>query len=193
MNPAEIAVLILASGQSRRFGEGNKLLAPFRGQPLGAHVLMATTSFPSCYAVVPTAESPLIDLYTEAGVRIVSNPTPEAGQGASLALGISEIMHGNAKAALIVLADMPFIAPTDLEAVCAALGAADVVASERDGRLMPPVLFSRAHFEALSRLSGEAGGRDYLRQLKDVHRVPLRDEAAIDIDTEESLYRYDQA
>ncbi|RFB05249.1 nucleotidyltransferase family protein [Parvularcula marina] len=193
MNPAVIAVLILASGQSRRFGEGNKLLAPFRGQPLGAHVLAATKGFPSRYAVVPTAESPLIDLYTEAGVQIVPNPNPEEGQGASLALGISEIKRGDAKAALIVLADMPFIIPRDLKAVCAAVGAADVVASEREGRLMPPVLFSRAHFEALSRLRGEVGGRDYLRQHKDIRRVPLRDEAAIDIDTEESLHRYDQA
>jgi len=193
MNPAEIAVLILASGQSRRFGEGNKLLAPFRGQPLGAHVLAATKGFLNRYAVVSTAESPLIDLYTEAGVQIVPNPIPEEGQGSSLALGISEIMRGDAKVALIVLADMPFIAPSDLEVLCAALGGADAVASERQGHLMPPVLFSRAHFEALSRLSGEAGGRDYLRQLKNVRRVPLRDDASIDIDTEESLHRYDQA
>src|SRR4030067_1591138 len=46
--PGSVGAIIAAAGQSRRFGEGDKLFAPLAGRPLISHTLMA---FEVCRAV----------------------------------------------------------------------------------------------------------------------------------------------
>jgi molybdenum cofactor cytidylyltransferase len=62
-----------------------------------------------------------------------------------------------------------------------------VVPSYRDGR-GPPVLFSRASFDALQALGGDAGGRSVLEALGDAAvAVPVADVAPLDVDTPDAL------
>lgn len=195
MIPDRIAALVLASGESRRFGTGNKLLAPLRGCPLATYSVEAIrgAGFAHSFAVVPAQDAKLAALYREEGVTVIANDAPETGQGASLALGTAAVAETGAEGMLVLLADMPFVTQTDLFALCGKIGTADAAASEVEGRLMPPVLFRRELFPALSKLTGDRGGRNILRQLTNVTAVPLSEQATMDLDTQGDFTRAESA
>ncbi|MBI3113561.1 MAG: NTP transferase domain-containing protein, partial [Rhodospirillales bacterium] len=81
------------------------------------------------------------------------------GMGGSIGRGVAALPP--AAAAVILLGDMPEIVPATIRALIGAFAAAgkDIcvpVAEERRGN---PVLFGRAHFEALGSIHGDRGGK----------------------------------
>jgi len=185
------AAVILASGLSQRFGAADKLMALLKGSPVASYIAKTVGQLPfhSAVAVVPADKAPLAALFDAEGITPVLNPSAADGQGASLALGITHIQHSQVDAALVLLADMPFVTLGHLNALASSLKTSDAAASVANGIQQPPILFSASTFPALASLSGDKGGKALLRELEDVVDVELSTAEAIDIDTPETLAR----
>jgi len=137
----EACALVLAGGESRRFGS-DKALAQFRGQPLLAHVLrgLASAGFaqialaakePRRYAAVAA------EIEYVSGGRVELLPdvrpfqTPLAGLAAGLRASRYELVFACA-------ADMPFAADAALvDALFAAVQGHDAAVPEAGGSLQP--------------------------------------------------------
>jgi molybdenum cofactor cytidylyltransferase len=159
----QVAAIFLAAGRSSRFGAGDKLLAPLGGVPLALHAAKAIVELAPArrIAICPDRDGALAALLAAEGFEIVVNPNPGHGLSESLRLGIGAIRPGPEQAALLCLADMPFVRAAHLEALLDRFDAdaAPVVASSRDGVPMPPALFARSLFGTLESASGDQGGR----------------------------------
>ena len=183
LRPDKIALIVLAAGLSSRFGHGHKLEQDLFGKPVGLHAVetLAPLSFAARIAVIgPSAPD-----YARSDYQVVTNPNPAAGMSGSIALGLAAASSARIEAALIILADMPFVTESHVCRILQAYGPQHtIVASLASGRAMPPALFGRAHFGRLMSLSGDAGARNLLRQAK---QVPAPPETLIDIDTPAQL------
>jgi molybdenum cofactor cytidylyltransferase len=149
------AVIVLAAGLSRRFGEADKLMAELAGRPMVAHVLETVRAVEACQRVVVTqAGSGILGLAD--GFDVVVNPDPDAGMGLSIGLGVGAL-RADVPAVFVVLGDMPFVEASAFAALAAVEG--DIVVPLYDGRQGHPVLFRRMCFEELGRLEGQMGAK----------------------------------
>ncbi len=173
VDAANIAAILLAAGESRRFGADDKLLASLAGEPL---VLQAARRIVELapgrrIAVCRDDRGALAQLLAAQGFRIVANPHTERGLAQSLACGIAEAARGTEAAAMICLADMPFVSTCHLRNVLARFDPANapLVASTNGEAAMPPALFARALFGRLRGGVGDRGGRALLANATLVH------------------------
>ncbi|RUT34668.1 nucleotidyltransferase family protein [Arsenicitalea aurantiaca] len=162
---ADYAAIVLAAGQSRRFGSEDKLMATLKGRPLVAHGLDALGQAGIGEVIVVTGpdEGPQREALT-AGFPIVVNSEPERGMGRSIGLGAACLKPGRA-GIFVVPADMPDIAAQDYLALAEALAGHDAVRFVHEGVPGHPVLFAGALRDRLCGLDGEEGGRMLLRSL----------------------------
>jgi len=189
----EIAMLLLASGLSRRFGADDKLLAALAGQPVLSYAaaLNIPRLRPYRLAVIDADNEARGKILINQGWNIISNPEPEAGQGGSIALAFRHLRTlPQIKACVIVLADMPHIPQDYLEdLVDCATDTTSAVMSHYSGGLCPPALFKRESFDALSNLHGDKGAKSVFMRLENVSTLQLTDIMGLDIDTAEDLSR----
>jgi len=186
IDPAEIAVVLLAAGQSERFGS-DKLLVPLQGIPVALHAAARLAAMGTGWRFAVCREaSPLAAELDALGFDVVVNPDPARGLSSSLALGVERAELVGAKAVLVALADMPFVSAGHLAALLASFDpvTAPVVASERAGVPMPPALFSRNVFDDLRASKGDQGARDLLRRAA---RVAADPHELADIDRPEDI------
>lgn len=181
----DIAVILLASGQSRRFGT-DKLLADLCGRPvlIYAAETAASLSFGGYFAVTGGSEERAKRLIT-AGFTTFTNPSPGDGQGSSLAIGASQVIAAGYKYALIMLADMPLVSAAHLQTLISRKTAGESVMSSAAGMLMPPAIFSGDALMSLTQIAGDRGaGRDAKAS---AIAVPIDAHSALDIDTPAEL------
>lgn len=142
----ECVAVLLCAGLSRRFGFGNKLLAPVRGRPLAAHAaeLCSGVPFARRFAVVPQSEPALNALLLDFRFSLLVNSKPEAGKDSSLRLGLAAALAHEPRGAVILLGDMPHVTLAHLKTLSAA--AADEVAaiSVAHDVISPPTLIPSA-------------------------------------------------
>ena len=156
-----VAAVILAAGESRRFG-APKQMAVLDGQTLLEHVLQraATAGLAPVVAVVPvwlTRPAAMDDPQ----LRWVRNPHPERGMSHSLRLGFAALPPG-VEAAIILLGDQPRVPPEHLAAIVAARGGRPVIATRIGEQLAPPVLIERSRFSLVDETHGDMGLREIL-------------------------------
>ena len=182
-------VAVLAAGQSRRFGTGDKLCAIFRDKPLGLHVSDALSRMKAEYRLVIAAEENhnCARGWQAAGFSVVRNPNADEGMGTSVAVAARLARRTGTDILLITLADMPLVPVSHYVALIESArerGSAAVVASTDDALRMPPAAFGSDHFDALAELGGDQGARDLLQQGQTIDCPP---EWLADIDTPEAL------
>lgn len=162
----EIVAILLAAGTSERFGHEDKLLAPLAGEALALHAARRITELAPArrIAVCRDADGPLARQLRAIGFDIAVNPNSERGLSQSLAMGIGAAVRGTERAALVCLADMPFVGAAHLRRLLARLDpvSAPVVASTDGDAVMPPALFDRSLFDALCAGEGDRGGKRLL-------------------------------
>lgn len=183
--PNDVAAVVLAAGESRRFGSP-KQLALLDGRTLLEHVLEAARSagLRPVVAVVPVwLTRPAAA--TDPGLTWVRNPAPERGMSHSLRLGLAALPP-EVEAAVVLLGDEPRVPPSHLRALVAARGPHPFVATRVDGLLVPPLLIERSHFAVALRVSGDIGLRDLVRGAPElVASVPVP--SVLDVDTPDDL------
>ncbi|BAZ94726.1 uncharacterized protein FOKN1_2352 [Thiohalobacter thiocyanaticus] len=181
--------ILLAAGQSRRFGS-DKLLQPLPdGTPLAlAAAENLRLALPETVAVVAKADGAVAGLLRAAGIPVVVNPGAEAGMGTSIACGVRA--RDSAAGWVIALADMPFIRPETIAAIAATLVDEHVIgAPAYAGKRGHPVGFGAAYRDALLKLDGDVGARGIVQaHAHRLRRVPTDDPGVLrDIDRPEDF------
>ena len=191
-----IAAVVLAAGRASRFGAGSrtsKVYALLDGRPLVAHVVAAARSSLASPIVVVTGQAgglAAAALHHDAPDLIVANPDFATGMASSLRVGLAAL-PATVAGALVLLADMPLVAPSTLDALIRRFAEepCDAVVPCFDGRPGNPVLIARGLFAAVMRLGGDAGARTLLKEAgRKVLDCPVEDAGVlVDVDTPEAL------
>jgi molybdenum cofactor cytidylyltransferase len=187
-----VAALVLAAGSGSRMGGGNKLLQPVGGVPMLRRVTNAALASRCTSVRVVTgfaaddAEACLAGL----NVAFTHNPDHPTGMASSLRCGLVAL-DADADAAVILLADMPFIDGDHIDRLIDAFDPEQpgIVVPVKDGRRGNPVLWPRALFAEMQAGEGDVGARDLLRRHAGlVVSVACEDDAIFaDIDTPAAL------
>jgi molybdenum cofactor cytidylyltransferase len=152
-----IAGILLAAGRSSRFGR-QKLLEPFRGEPLvrrSARHLLESGLAP-VVAVVP-GQADVADALSGLPLILIENRQPESGISHSIGLGLG-VLPATSAAALIGVADQPYLTSAALRTVARAFSAGRIAASRYGDHRGNPAVFDRSFFPELLRLTGDHGG-----------------------------------
>jgi molybdenum cofactor cytidylyltransferase len=171
-SPKTSAGLLLAAGLGRRFdqsGRKNKLLAKYRnGSVVGYSALNLSRAVENRIAVIRPGEPELGYQLKQFGFQIVECPDATSGMGHSLSWGVAQAMKTFDMQILVVaLADMPAVKPETIQQLLThAHTTQDIVAPIYQGKRGNPVVFQTMHFEKLSRLSGDRGASQFLKNEK---------------------------
>lgn len=185
------AAVILAAGRSSRMGEGiNKLLAEVGDRPVIRRVAEAALASRARPVIVVTGHERARVEAALAGldVSFVHNADHATGMASSLRAGIAAVPETVA-GALVVLGDMPLLAPGLLDRLMdahAPVAGRLIAAPVEGGQRGHPVLWSRRFFGELSALEGDVGARAILAANAElVAEVPVTAEegAFLDVDT----------
>ena len=139
--------VLLAAGASIRYGAEDKLLAPFRGEPLLLHAARTLRTLPlgRHIAVVRDRNSQVGDQPARAGFEIVLNADTHLGPSTSL--GTAARAAVGQESMLVCLADMPKVGVGHLDAILAPLGPESIAASSAGScGPCPPAAFTARHF-----------------------------------------------
>lgn len=176
--------MVLAAGESRRMGFA-KLLLRHRGQSLLARaVATAAQACDAVWVVVGAYPRRYGNEAKAAGADVVLNPDWREGLASSLRRGV-EALPPEFSAALILLADQPFVERDHLEALLERhrTDGCDLVLSRYQGVLGAPAVVARSLFPQIMTLRGERGARALTRVASSVGEAPLG--ATRDVDTPE--------
>jgi molybdenum cofactor guanylyltransferase len=187
--------VVLAGGQSRRFGS-DKALAQFRGMTLLEHVLRGLTALGFAQVVLTAKEPQRYAAIAFAGIELVMDEhaaqTPLAGLLAGLKASRHELVFACA-------ADMPFAADLALiDALFEAVRGHDA-AVPRGGRAEQPLCAvwrrkpALAAAEKLLMLPNPAGPRALAEQLPTVRMDWPDSKPFLDADTQEALSSLEQS
>lgn len=193
--PCNAAAVVLAAGMSRRMAAaGPKQLLLIAGKPLLQHTLESIhAAGVSEIVLVLGAEAETIQQQIPLhGARVVLNPEYRQGMGTSLRAGLAAVTSA-ADAALIILADQPFVQPETLKRLIAfhEQSPAQIVLPLYRGFRGNPVLLDRSVFPEVMGLSGDVGCRAIFgSHTEGIHKLEVDDPGILlDIDTEADLVR----
>jgi molybdenum cofactor cytidylyltransferase len=195
----QVAAVILAAGEAKRFRRSpdeTKLVAELDGKPIVRHVAEAALASRAHPVLVVTghAHEQVSSALEGLKLKRIHNRDPGAGLAASLKLAV-RTLPSTARGAVILLGDMPRIAPSLIDRLIDAFDAAPVeplaVVPVRGGRRGNPALIGRGLFAAVRMLEGDKGARDLIAARKGILELPAADSAIeIDVDTWEDLRRH---
>ncbi len=191
-----MACVILAAGESKRFGSP-KLAAGFgRGTLLGAVLRNARSSgFDSIFLVVGHQADMLLLSLGEAalnGVEIVRNPAFRSGMGSSVRAGIEAVESRGFDSAAIMLGDKPLAGPETIGPVLHAYrrSAASICAAVCSGTPGHPAVFRKRFFADLKVIPGDRGARGIMEANCDrVLAVDVDPSTQQDVDVRDDLER----
>jgi molybdenum cofactor cytidylyltransferase len=187
-----IAGIILAAGESTRFGRPKQLL-DWKGQPFVRAVAQTAIRAGLSPVVVVTGsntvqvEAAISDL----NVSIVRNENWQSGQGSSIREGIKAITSFQTGGAIFLLSDQPQINTAIIHALVEkhAEGLHTIIAPMILDTRGNPVLFDRVTFSDLMGIEGDTGGRAIFHRYK-VEYLPWHDDSLLlDVDTPEQYQR----
>ena len=190
--PASAAAILLASGFSKRFGERNKLLVPFRGKPLARYTLELVTkmNFPGGVYFVVASDEVAALVADLSNVRVIKNTAPEKGLRESVRLGV-EAAGTDAAFYLFFPCDQPFLDIGTVQGILDVRENGCIVEPRYRGKPGNPCLFSAVFREELISLDeGETPRLIKARRPEALRGVEVSNPLIIqDIDDEETFER----
>jgi molybdenum cofactor cytidylyltransferase len=191
-----VAAIILAAGKSTRMGEAKQLLRLGESTVLGQTIENVRRSAVDEIVLVLGASAEAIRRRLPAssleGLKMVVNPAYEQGMASSLRAGLSAL-DPQMGAALIVLADQPFVRPETLAQLADHYrrSKAQIVIPSYQGIRGNPVLLDRSVFAELMALEGDIGFRALFGSHPEgTVRLEVEDEGILlDIDNQEDYER----
>jgi molybdenum cofactor cytidylyltransferase len=190
--PGPVAGILLAAGTSSRMGR-NKLLFDLGGETVlrrAARTALDGGLSPLLVVLGHEAERAGREL---AGLpcQTVINPDYRQGINSSLKSGVAALPAG-VRAALVMLADMPFVTAEMIAGLVARYRASEapLVISDYEGVNAPPMLYDRALFGELLTMTGEGCGREVVKRHREEAEVLAWPAAALaDLDVPEDYAR----
>jgi molybdenum cofactor cytidylyltransferase len=153
-----IGGILLAAGFSSRFGR-QKLLESWHGEPLvrlAARRLLEAGLDP--VLAVISEEPRFRDALAGLPLGTVVNPQPERGISGSIGLGV-RALPATSPAALIAVADQPYLTPVALAELVLAFATGRIVVPRYGEVRGNPAIFDRRFFPELLTLEGDRGGQ----------------------------------
>jgi len=189
-----VAGIILAAGESTRFGRAKQLL-DWKGRPfVSAVAKTALEAGLSPVLVVTGANAEQVEpAVRNLNVTLIRNEDWRSGQGGSIKAGVRALIGKTtevAGAAIFLLTDQPQITTSILRALAEkhAEGLYPIIAPMVMDQRANPVLFDRATFPDLMMLEGDVGGRAIFHKHR-VEYLPWHDDRLLlDVDTPD-MYR----
>jgi molybdenum cofactor cytidylyltransferase len=195
---SRVAVVVLAAGDSRRFGRLKQLLPWGEGTLLSHAVDVALASHADRVGVVLGCEAEACRAALgERPATVWVNPDWAQGQSTSVRAGLAALPE-NIDAVVFHLADQPGVTPAMIDALIErhAITLAPVVWPEHAGRRGNPTLFDRVAFPELQRVTGDVGGKPVLSayaRAGQAERVAVEEPGVLlDIDTPQDLLSAEQ-
>jgi len=188
---SEIGAVVLAAGKSTRMGEPKQLLC-LDGKPLLERTLenLRNATVSDIVVVLGSAADTIRQQITFGEVRVVENAEYELGMASSLRVGLAAL-SATTDAALIVLADQPFVRHETLDRIIAQYqhSSAQIVIPMYQGFRGNPVLLDRSVFHEVMALSGDIGCRAIFGDHQDgIVKVAVDDIGILlDIDSKDDL------
>lgn len=187
---AQIGLILLAAGQSKRLGRPKQLLE-FRGETLiDRSIKTALDSI--CRPIIVVVGANAENLRGEIGkfdVELIENPEWEKGMGTSVKIGVRTLLQNYPKAsgAVLTVCDQPFVSSALINRLAEIFQTSDapIIASSYENTLGVPALFGRDLFDELANLNADEGARKIIDGHREkVFKIPFG-AGAIDVDTEQ--------
>ena len=194
-----IAGIILAAGESTRYGQTKQLL-DWRGEPFVRVVARtALDAGLSPIFVVTGANAEKVELSLKGlDIKVVQNTEWKSGQGSSIGTGIHALQPpvgltgtNRVGGAIFLLTDQPQITTSIIRALVEkhAEGLYPIVVPIVMDQRANPVLFDRSTFNDLLSIKGDMGGRAIFHKHR-VEYLPWHDDRLLlDVDTPEMYQR----
>lgn len=180
----QIVLVLLAAGDSRRFG-GNKLLADFEGKPMYRHIADQIAGLErdvfSRKLVVSQYPEILSQLGAE-GYETIENCRSDLGISHSIRLALG-VLDGREAAVCFAVCDQPRLRGATVRRLVKewkenGRGIACLSYRGRDGN---PAVFARRYEQELLRLTGDTGGRRVIRDHPEaLWRCEIEDERELE-------------
>lgn len=182
-NSTKIGALVLAAGNSSRFGS-NKLLFKINGKSVLERTLLALSGFKFWKTAVVVSNTDFDDILGN-HVEKILNKQISLGIGKSIALG-TIYLRKEVSGILILLADQPLLTLDDIKKMTDVfLGdPTKIVACSVDGEIRNPIIFPTGYFDELIKLSGDRGARGLANShIDNIVRVEVDSSHLLDIDS----------
>ncbi len=184
---ARVAAIVLAAGESRRFGQPKQLL-PVGDKTMIQHVVDIVLDSPveQVIVVLGCRAMEIGTSIADRPVQVVVNQEWKSGLSSSVRAGLAAVKP-EVDAALFVLADQPGVTTEVIAKIIERYQEtrAPIVVPTHRGQRGNPVLFDRSLFAELMRVKGDQGGRQVIAEHEDeLEEVEVQTEAIFaDIDT----------
>lgn len=195
---SSVAAVILAAGSSTRMAQAKQLLPLGSSTVLGQTIANVRRSAVEAIVLVlgssaPAIQGQLTDALGDGNdLKVVVNHNYLQGMASSLRAGLSAL-DPRVDAALIVLADQPFVRPETFDQLTNQYrhSRAQIVIPTYHGFRGNPVLLDRSVFSEVSALEGDVGCRAiFSSHLAGIVKVEVEDEGILlDIDNQEDYRR----
>lgn len=193
----DIAILILAAGNSARLGTP-KQLVDFNGKPLICHLIEQAlfVKTKAVFVVLGGNQELISPKISHLPVHTVRNEYWQNGMGQSIQTGVRAILKKHPKIAgiLMLVADQPFVSADLIYQLIQTQQAtgAKIVASTYAGNQGVPAIFDHTLFGQLLALDGQTGAKKIIQQ--DAENTPTVSfpEGIFDIDTPADLQRIEE-
>jgi molybdenum cofactor cytidylyltransferase len=186
--PNRIAGVLLAAGTSSRMGR-NKLLLELGGLSVlrrAARTALTAGLDPLLVVLGHESERARAELEGIACTPVL-NPDYASGMNSSLRAGIAAV-PADAAAAVVLLADMPFVTVEMVSEVARRWSGQPLAVSLYGDVVAPPILYSRALFgELLEMTAGDCRKRVVKRHRAEALEVPWSASALADLDVPDDV------
>ncbi|MEP0201813.1 MAG: nucleotidyltransferase family protein [Halioglobus sp.] len=183
-----VGVLLLAAGQSRRYGADKRLARLPAGETLlrASLALVLRTELPVSVCLRPDDVDLLAELSAQ-GLSVVSCDQAALGMGATLAQGMAALPPWDA--VIVMLADMPWIKSASLLELARIVTDRTITVPVFRNQRGNPVAFGREYFGQLAECQGDQGARSVvMSHAPMVIEVAVEDEGILlDVDHPDDL------
>jgi molybdenum cofactor cytidylyltransferase len=188
-----VAGIVLAAGTSTRMGH-NKLFVELEGETLVYRTVrrVADAGLDPVIVVVGHESERVRDAIGTLPCRLVLNPDYLRGVNSSLRVGIRAASEAAARAAVVVLGDMPLVTTSMIETLVITYRQSrpPLVISDYDGVNAPPMLYDRCLFDELAMSEGQGCGKHVVKRHRhEAQSLSWPAEALTDLDVPEDYER----
>lgn len=189
----QVAAVVLASGESRRFGS-NKLLADFCGRPMLSRILELASDRSISGRIAVTRTPEVQTLCGQHGFPCILHQEPFLSD--TIRIGLGELllrMPQPPDACIFLQGDQPLVSPESIRALIHAFSCNPHLIHRLSfgGQEGSPVLFPHCFFEELQHLPPDCGGNAVIKKYPDLVRRTEANDAyeLLDADTPEALFQ----
>ncbi len=162
----KIALIVLASGSSKRFGE-NKLLYKINGISLYRYIVNVTSKISFYQKIIVTQYDEILNDESLLGYIKVKNQNPQLGISNSIKLGV-EACGEQVDAFCFSVCDQPFIKAKTIEGLVNGFeqSGKTIGCLKHGENLGNPNIFSKRYKQALLELKGDSGAKSIIKSQK---------------------------